>query len=186
MPSFNPVTTEKHLFLVVLGGRTKGCNVEQHDVRWVVGHTIDDTIPELKRQWFGIRRGLHIDSYRHIRNVDGYRVLINTATESPKDQEMKLWFVNLGAYKPGEMAEQHRFGLVVARSSQAAKARAKSLWLKGQEQVHKDDLHAVHGLPEIDDLLPIHGNGRWCVELSPEKKMINTNEAPDWYGYRLI
>ena len=175
-----------NLFLVVLGGRTKGCNVEQHDVRWVVGESIDDTIPELKRQWFGIQRGLHIDSYRRIRNVDGYRVLINTEIKSPKEQDMKLWFVNLGAYKPGEMAEQHRFGLVVARSSRAAKARAKSLWLKGQEHVHKDDLHSVDGLPEIDDLLPIHGHGGWHVDLLPEKNTIDGSEAPDWYGYRLI
>ena len=48
------------LFLVVLGGRIKGCHVELHDVRWVVGDSIEDTIPELKRQWFGTRRGLHI------------------------------------------------------------------------------------------------------------------------------
>ena len=97
------------LFLVVLGGRTKGCNVEQHDVRWVVGRSIDDTIPELKRQWFGIRRGLHIDSYRRIRCVDGHRVSIISASEPELDQDMKLWFVNLGAYKPEDMAEQHRF-----------------------------------------------------------------------------
>ena len=174
------------LFLVVLGGRTKGCNVEQHDVRWVVGRSVDDTIPELKRQWFGIRRGLHIDSYRRIRCVDGHRVSIISASEPELDQDMKLWFVNLGAFKPEDMAEQHRFGLVVARSSQAAKAKAKRLWMRGEEQIHKDDLHAVNGGPEIDDLLPIDGNGLWRVHLTAEACIDSGSNAPDWYGYRLI
>ena len=33
------------LFLVVLGGRIDGCQVELHDVRFVVGPTIETTIP---------------------------------------------------------------------------------------------------------------------------------------------
>ena len=56
------------LFLVVLGGRSAGCHVEQHDVRFVAGRTIDDTLPELRRQWFGRREGLHLDS---VLAVDG-------------------------------------------------------------------------------------------------------------------
>ena len=175
---------EKSLFLVVLGGRIKGCHVEQHDVRWVIGNCIEDTIPELKRQWFGIRRGLHIDSYRRVRYVDGHRISISTTTE--QTPEMKLWFVNLGAYVPDNMAEQHRFGLVVARSSQAAKARAKRLWLTGKEQIHKDDLHPVDGIPEVDDLLPIDGYGRWRISLQPDEAAADCGDAPDWYGYRTI
>ena len=35
------MSSAKKLFLVVLGGRCKGCHVEQHDVRWVVGETIE-------------------------------------------------------------------------------------------------------------------------------------------------
>ena len=57
------------LYLVVLGGRTPQTHVELHDVRWVAGCCIDDTIPELKRLWFGSKRGLHIDSYVRIDNL---------------------------------------------------------------------------------------------------------------------
>ena len=56
------MSSSKKLFLVVLGGRCKGCHVEQHDVRWVVGETIDATLPALRKEWIGLRRGLHIDS----------------------------------------------------------------------------------------------------------------------------
>ena len=41
------MSTGKKLFLVVLGGRCKGCHIEQHDVRWVVGETIDATLPNV-------------------------------------------------------------------------------------------------------------------------------------------
>ena len=174
------------LFLVVLGGRIKGCHVELHDVRWVVGDSIEDTIPELKRQWFGTRRGLHIDSYRRVQLVDGFKVSISRDCAAPTEQAMKLWFVNLGAYSPTEMAEQHRFGVVAARSSQAAKARAKKQWLDGMEQIHKDDLHPLDPNTGIDDLLPIDGNGAWKVVLTPDNASSPSPDTPDWYGYWVI
>ena len=35
------------LFIVVLGGRSLKGNIEIHDVRWVVGESIEDTFPQL-------------------------------------------------------------------------------------------------------------------------------------------
>ena len=66
------------LYLVVLGGRAKKANIELHDVRWVVGSKIEDTFETLRNDWFGSSRGLHIDSYKKINYVDGFRInLIN-------------------------------------------------------------------------------------------------------------
>ena len=175
------------LFLVVLGGRSRGCHIEQHDVRWVVGESIDDTLPELIRQWGGLRRGLHLDSYRTIRRVDGYRVSVAAgpaAEASPV--ATRLWFVNLGAYRADSMAEQHHFGLVAARSAAAAKAAAKRRWLRQFEQIHKDDLHNVEQDPELDDLLPISGNGQWHLQLTKADEGDDPSDAPDWFGYRPI
>jgi hypothetical protein len=62
------------LFLVVLGGRTAQSQIELHDVRFVAGLSLEDTIPELRRQWFGRREGLHLDSYMAVRAIDGYAV----------------------------------------------------------------------------------------------------------------
>ena len=64
----------KYLFLVVLGGRANKANIELHDVRWVIGSRIEDTFNTLRRDWFGIIEGLHIDSYKKINYVDGYRI----------------------------------------------------------------------------------------------------------------
>ena len=66
------------LYLVVLGGRAQKANIELHDVRWVVGSKIEDTYDTLRKDWFGSLEGLHIDSYKKIKNIDGYKInLIN-------------------------------------------------------------------------------------------------------------
>jgi len=58
------VNQKNHLFLVVLGGRAKKANVELYDVRWVIGSKIEDTYESLRSEWFGMREGLHIDSFK--------------------------------------------------------------------------------------------------------------------------
>ena len=151
-----------------------------------VGDCFDDTIPDLRRQWIGQRRGMHVDSYRRITRVDGHRVEVLEEPDPRQSGTPKLWFVNLGAYDPNDMAERHRFGLLVASSPQAAKARAKRLWLRGLDQVHKDDLHVAAPPEELDDLLPIEGNGRWRLKLTPLDHGEDPPEKPDWYGYRLL
>ena len=67
-------TQKLSLFLVVLGGRADKANVELHDVRWVIGSKIEDTFDALRRDWFGTAEGLHIDSYKKINYVDGYKI----------------------------------------------------------------------------------------------------------------
>ena len=172
------------LFLVVLGGRCEGCHIEQHDVRWVVGENIEATLPTLRRQWIGLRRGLHIDSYRCIEHVDGHRVEVVEQAEDPATLDgPRLWFVNLGAYDPNSMAELHAFDVIVARSSSSAKARARQRWLQDKEQIHKDDLHTVQSDMGLDDLLPIQGNGQWHLQLVPEDQTSGSSPDPDWYGY---
>lgn len=178
------MSTAKKLFLVVLGGRHKGCHIEQHDVRWVVGENIEATVPTLRREWIGLRRGLHIDSYRCIEHVDGHRVEVVEQAEDPATlDEPRLWFVNLGAYDPNSMAELHAFDVIVARSSSSAKARARKRWLQGKDQIHKDDLHAVQSDMGLDDLLPLQGNGQWHLKLVPEDQTSESSPDPDWYGY---
>ena len=94
--------------------------------------------------------------------------------------------MNLGGYRADSMAEQHHFGLVVRRTSAAGKATARKRWLKGLEQIHKDDLHEMEQDPALDDLLPISGNGQWHLQLTPANDGEDPSDAPDWYGYRPI
>jgi len=62
------------LYLVVLGGRAEKANIELHDVRWVVVSKIEDTYDTLRKDWFGSPKGLHIDSYKKIKYIDGYKI----------------------------------------------------------------------------------------------------------------
>jgi hypothetical protein len=171
------------LYLVVLGGRTASCTIELHDVRFVAGGCIEDTLPELRRQWFGRREGLHLDAYMAVRAVDGWAV--HLGPESAALRPERLWFVNLGAYRPDSLAELHHFGLVVARSPQAAKAAAKRQWLAGAQQQHKDDLSAVDDCLAIEQLDLLDGE-RWSVQLDPHPEGFSQPQVPDWFGYRRI
>ena len=171
------------LYLVVLGGRMATCSIELHDVRFVAGGCIEDTLPELRRQWFGRREGLHLDAYMAVRAVDGWAVHLVPEPAAPQPE--RLWFVNLGGYCPDSLAELHHFGLVVAPSRLAAKAAAKRQWLTGALQRHKDDLAAVDDCLAIEQL-ELMGGQRWHVRLTPHPEGFNQPQVPDWYGYRRI
>ncbi len=173
------------LFLVVLGGRTPRSHIELHDVRFVVGRCIDDTLPELRRQWFGQRQGLHLDAWMAVRAIDGWRVGVVRAQPWQESRPERLWFVNLGGYRADALAELHQFGLVVARSAQAAQASAKRQWLQGSLQQHKDDLAAVDDCLAIEQLQLLDGE-RWSVQLHPHPDGLSQPQVPDWFGYRPI
>jgi len=183
------------LYLVVLGGRAKKANIEIHDVRWVVGSKIEDTYDTLRKDWFGSPKGLHIDSYKKIKYIDGYKInLINFEKDKVDKSELVkqkkaakyLWFVNVGGYSPSSMQEKHEFGLVIASTKLEAKNIAKSKWLIGYENKHKDDIASLEMLLRCDDCELIKKIGKWQIELTPDNNFIEENNYPDWYGYQKI
>jgi hypothetical protein len=186
---------EIYLFLVVLGGRAKKANIELHDVRWVVGSIIEDTFDTLRNDWFGNFEGLHIDSYKKIEYVDGYKInlknieknkLKNKKSFNGNAVKKNLWFVNIGGYDPNSMQEKHEFGLVVASSKLEAKNIAKSKWLMGCKKKHKDDIAFLKNLIGCDNCKLIQNIGNWEIELSLESSFIQETSNPDWYGYKRI
>ena len=191
MPKFKKM----FLFLVVLGGRAAKANVELHDVRWVVGSCIEDSYSLLRRDLFGSLDGLHIDSYKKINYVDGYKInLKNVNNKKLKRQKLLnknctkkyLWFVNIGGYSPTSMQEKHEFGLVVASTKLEAKNIAKSKWLIDCKKKHEDDIAFLKTLIHCDDCQLIKNIGGWEIELTPENNLEQDNNYPDWYGYKRI
>ena len=183
------------LYLVVLGGRVRKANIELHDVRWVVGSKIEDTYNTLRKDWFGSPQGLHIDSYKKIKYLDGYKInlrnvenlKINNKKFSNKSNIKKnLWFVNVGGYDPSSMQEKHEFGLVIASNKLEAKNIAKSKWLIGCKKKHKDDIASLETLISCDDCELIKKIDNWEIELTPDKNFMEENNYPDWYGYQKI
>ena len=179
------------LYLVVLGGRAKKANIELHDVRWVVGSKIEDTYDTLRKEWFGSPKGLHIDSYKKIKYIDGYKInLINfEKNKINKNQLVKknetnkyLWFVNIGGYDPTSMQEKHEFGLVTASNKLEAKNIAKSKWLIGCKKKHRDDIASLKNLSTLDDCEVIKNIDKWEIELISDNNAHEENNLPDWYG----
>jgi len=170
-------------------------NIELHDVRWVVGSRIEDTFEVLRRHWFGTFQGLHIDSYKKINYVDGYKInLKNIEKKKFKNKKFfngnntkkNLWFVNIGGYDPSSMQEKHEFGLFVASSSIEAKNKAKSKWLNGFKKKHKDDITLLNDLCTYDDCAIIKKIDNWGIELKQENNCVDETYYPDWYGYKRI
>ena len=189
-------TNEKYLFLVVVGGKSTKANIELHDVRWLIGSRIEDTFEQIRNDWFGEIKGLHIDSYKKITNIDGYKIELfedkeeqnnpNNKRFLKSNSAMKLWFVNLGGYKNDSMIEYHEFGLFVANSSQEAITRAKRSLLTGFMQKHKDDISDLTSFVEVDDCQPITQISSWRIDLVRDNQLKLNKLVPDWYGYMRI
>lgn len=59
--------------------RAAGSHIDPHDVRFVDGCTIDNTLPELRRQWFGRHGRLHLDAYMSVQKIDGWAVSLGAS-----------------------------------------------------------------------------------------------------------
>ena len=178
------------LFIVVLGGRSLKSNIEIHDVRWVIGESIDDTFPELRRQWLGKKDGLHIDSYKRVKYVDGYKIVPsksfrNQSINASSDEE-SLWFINLGGYDPKKMYEEHEFTLVVAKKAIDAKKKAKKNWESNLKNKHNDDSSQINNFEQVDNIHTIKKIRNWEIKLISDPKARSEKLIPDWYGYMRI
>ncbi len=186
---------EKFLFLVVVGGRSPKANIELHDVRWVIGSKIEDTFDQLRNDWFGSNNGFHIDSYKKIDSIDGYKINLRNKenrdskyiiSKKEKIPNKKLWFVNIGGYDPSSMQEKHEFGLVVASSASEAKNKAKSKWLINSLKKHTDDIYTVKSFTDLDECEVIKNINNWEIELIPNDNHYEDKNIPDWFGYMRI
>jgi hypothetical protein len=149
---------DQKLFAVYLGGRAPKCNTELHDVVFVAGNSIEATYHQLMDKWFGDPLKMHIDSWLELRIIDGYRIVLRPKAAL---QTKKLFFINLGAYLPGQFTELHANAFVVADTEQEVKLRAKSELLRGTQSVHTDDLY------DIDDCLEITEVDGHHIHLEP-------------------
>ncbi len=151
-----------NLYAVLLGGRAAGCNIELHDVVFVVGESLEALYPHLVNKWFGgMTKSLHIDSSVALKYVDGHEIIISRENKEEKKEGDTLFFANFGGYKPGFFGEIHEVNFYIAPSRIAALARAKNELCKGLHQQHSDD-HLV-----VDDVIAIDKIGPYQIELKP-------------------
>ena len=51
------------LYMFYVGGDCGSSNIELHDIRFSVGETPEDCFDDLRRQWWGEPKSLHLDSW---------------------------------------------------------------------------------------------------------------------------
>lgn len=146
---FGENMSQLKLFSVYLGGRAKGCNIELHDVVFVISESIQQSYTSLANMWFGIKKSLHIDSYMELSYADEHEITISK--EKPKDQK-KLFYVNFGAYKAGYFGEIHESGFYVDTSKSNVLMRAKKSLCQDGIEPHCDDNVAIDDIIEINKI----------------------------------
>lgn len=172
------------LFMISLGGKVNGCNLEVHDVVFVAANHIDETVALLKSNWYGMPEKLHMDSHKVIGGADGYEVkLINRKPERESENKKtesnkKLYFVHMGGYLNNNTQELHTAGLLVGESEKEVKERAGKEIIAGEIQNHVDHLVNVESC-----LLSVDGE-KYYIELTDSS--MDFDRSPDWFGYRRL
>lgn len=144
----------KKLFMILLGCTPKGRHTEQHDIFFGIGGSLIDLRSQMEKFWPGTQ--LHIDAWREVTNVDGYKIEV-ISKEQQRENTNQLFFLNLGGYKQNEFEEFHYKILVVAPDKgKAVKAATQTAFYKhvtmpGNATSHIDDRYGV----DVDDIFAI-------------------------------
>lgn len=162
------------LYMVILGATPQGRHTEQHDVFFGIGESLASLKEDMQSFWPGVK--IHIDSWREVTVVNNYQLQISERTEAyaatNEEAAIKLFFINLGGYKPGDMEEYHYKLISVAKDKGAAIAEAKSTafykhtGFKGARS-HVDDKFGidVDDLHNIADILPETHKRKYKINL---------------------
>ena len=159
--------------MLLLGCRPKGRLTEQHDMFFGIANNLKELIPDINAFWPEAKNNIHIDAWREVNIVDGYRVKVMEHTNAPQQAMTKLFFINLGGYKQGEFEEYHYKMLVAAVNKENAVRTSKQTsffkhtGFKGAV-AHVDDKYGidVDDLYEIKDILPEKYKEKYSVVLS--------------------
>ena len=137
------------LFAVYVGGTVAGAHVELHDMRFVAARQIEDAYDDLRAQWWGDPKSLHLDAWGALEWADGCKVTLDAA---PGDGARRLFFVNLGGYDPAQFTELHENCFVVAEDARAARARAIER-IRHWDSPHKDFVHEIETVIDVASVM---------------------------------
>ncbi|HEV3413670.1 MAG TPA: DUF1543 domain-containing protein [Puia sp.] len=155
------MTDSPKLFMILVGCKPHGRFTEQHDIFFDIATDLRSVVPHIRRYWPEAGEKLHIDAWRPVTQVDSCRVEVIPRSAGEYPSPHRLFFINLGGYKPEEFEEFHYKMLVAASGKGEAIHRAKETafyrhtGFKGAES-HIDDKYGVDvdDIYEIEDILP--------------------------------
>ena len=163
------------LYMLLIGCSPPGRNIEQHDIFFGIGDSINELVPAIQAFWPGLPK-MHFDAWREVKVVDGHRVAIVPKEDSNTTSPVKFFFLNLGGYKPGEFEEFHYKMLVAAEDKTTAINKAKQTaffrhtGFKGATS-HIDDKYGVDvdDVYEIMDILPAAMKDKYTIILTKDE-----------------
>ena len=160
--------------MVLVGATPKSRHTEQHDVFFGIGESLSSLVPAIEAFWPDAKGRVHIDAWRAVTYVDGYAVRVRERGNAAAAATNRLYFINLGGYKPGEFEEYHYKTIIAGPDKGAAVRRSKEttfykhIGFKGAES-HIDDKYGidVDDAHEIADILPPDTKGSFMLEVLP-------------------
>lgn len=167
------------LFMLLLGSRPPGRHVEQHDFFFGIATSLKDLVPEIKAFWREAKGKIHVDGWREVTVVDGYRIrVLRKPAENVIVSDNRLFFINLGGYRENRFEEQHYTVLTVKKDRAAAFREAKDTvffkhnHFKGAGS-HIDDKYGidVDDLYDIDEMLTDSQKDAFVIEITPENDL---------------
>ncbi len=179
-----------YLFKVLIGCKPQGRQTEQHDVFFGIAPSMQELVPQLKAFWPDGVKTMHIDAFRKVTQVNGYSINV-----LPKNighiNVAKLFFINLGGYKPKEFEEYHYKTIIAAPNKATAIAQSKATTFykhtgfKGAPS-HVDDKYGV----DVDDVYAIeevlHASLKEKYTLEIVKNSIEIPEDEMSLGYHIL
>ncbi|HEV8082283.1 MAG TPA: DUF1543 domain-containing protein [Chitinophagaceae bacterium] len=162
--------------MLLLGSKPEGRHTEQHDVFFTIGLQLADIIPSIKEFWPEAKGDIHVDAWREVINVDGYKIEIENNDHGlieAKEKLNRLYFINLGGYKQNEFEEFHYKMIAVAPEKGDAIRQSKQtafykhVGFKGATS-HVDDKYGidVDDAYGIEDILPIEIKKKYRIQIS--------------------
>lgn len=161
-----------NLFMVLIGCTPQGRCTEQHDIFFGIAEDLKDLVEDFKVFWPEAKDRLHIDAWRKVSYVSGYKITVVPKSDAPKTN--RLFFLNLGGYKPGEFEEYHYKTLqVCATQAEAVKQAKDTTFYKhyGFEGAvsHIDDKYGidVDDIYNVEDILSSKFKENYQLSITP-------------------
>jgi hypothetical protein len=166
------------LYMLLLGSKAPGRNVEQHDYFFGIADSLKALVPQIKEFWPEAGNSIHIDGWREISVVNGYQITVLPALADSAPSQLKLFFVNLGGYLSGQLAEQHYIILDVYQNRAIAIQEAKKTVFYKKNSIkgansHIDEKYGidVDDIHKIEDILSPDLKEKYRIEIHPGKDL---------------
>jgi len=159
--------------MLLLGCKPNGRFTEQHDIFFGIGTDLKSLVPDIRDCWREGGEKLHIDAWREVTQVDSFRVYVIPRSTTPEPQSHRLFFINLGGYKPDEFDEFHYKMIAAAADKGEAIRKAKETAFYRhtgftRAESHIDDKYGVDvdDVYAIEDILPAEVKDQYSIRLT--------------------